>query len=41
LPEAQFFTIAQGTNHPRADNSTPQGRAANRRIELVVYPDTF
>jgi chemotaxis protein MotB len=41
LPEAQFFTIAQGTNHPRADNGSPQGRAANRRIELVVYPDTF
>jgi chemotaxis protein MotB len=41
LPETQFFTIAQGTNHPRADNGSPQGRAANRRIELVVYPDTF
>jgi flagellar motor protein MotB len=41
LPEAQFFTVAQGTNHPRADNGSPQGRAANRRIELVVYPDTF
>jgi flagellar motor protein MotB len=41
MPEAQFFTIAQGTNHPRADNGSPQGRAANRRIELVVYPDTF
>lgn len=41
LPEGQLFTIAQGTNHPRADNSSPQGRAANRRIELVVYPDTF
>lgn len=41
LPEAQFFTIAQGTNHPRADNNSPQGRAQNRRIELVVYPDTF
>ncbi|HBJ36655.1 MAG TPA: hypothetical protein DDZ51_18240 [Planctomycetaceae bacterium] len=41
LPEAQFFTIAQGTNHPRADNNSPQGRAQNRRVELVVYPDTF
>jgi chemotaxis protein MotB len=41
MPEAQFFTIAQGTNHPRADNNSPQGRAQNRRIELVVYPDTF
>lgn len=41
LPDAQFFTVAQGTNHPRADNGSPQGRAANRRIELVIYPDTF
>lgn len=41
LPETQFFTIAQGTNHPRADNGSPQGRAQNRRVELVVYPDAF
>lgn len=41
LPETQLFTIAQGSNHPRADNSSPQGRATNRRIELVVYRDTF
>jgi len=41
LPEAQFFIVAQGTNHPRADNNSPQGRAVNRRIEMVVYPDTF
>ncbi len=41
LPEAQFFIVAQGTNHPRADNGSPQGRAQNRRVELVVYPNTF
>jgi len=41
LPEAQFFTVAQGTNHPRADNGSPQGRAANRRIELVIYANTY
>jgi len=41
LPETQFFIVAQGTNHPRADNNSPQGRAINRRIEMVVYPDTF
>ncbi len=41
LPEPQFFTVAQGTNHPRADNGSPQGRATNRRIELVIYPQAF
>ena len=41
LPDAQFFTVAPGTNHPRADTGSPQGRAANRRIDLVIYPDTF
>lgn len=37
----QLFTVAQGANHPRQSNETPAGRAANRRIELVIYPDTF
>ena len=41
LPEAQLFTIAQGANHPRAANEDPAGRATNRRIEFVVYPETF
>jgi flagellar motor protein MotB len=41
LPEAQLFTIAQGSNHPRAANEDAAGRAVNRRIEFVVYPETF
>ena len=41
LPEAQLFTIAQGANHPRASNDEAAGRAVNRRIEFVVYPETF
>ncbi len=41
MPEAQLFTIAQGANHPRGSNEDPAGRAANRRIELVIYPDNF
>ncbi len=41
LPQDQFFTIAQGSNHPRAANDTAAGRAANRRIEFVIYPQTF
>ncbi len=41
VPEAQLFTIAQGANHPRAANEEASGRATNRRLEFVVYPDTF
>jgi chemotaxis protein MotB len=41
MPPQQLFTVAQGANNPRQPNSTAAGRAANRRIELVVYPDTF
>ncbi len=41
LPAAQLFTIAQGSNHPRAANEDAVGRSANRRVEFVVYPDTF
>ncbi len=41
MPPQQFFTVAQGANNPRQTNDTAAGRAANRRIELVIYPDTF
>ncbi len=37
----QLFSLAHGTNHPVADNQTPVARAQNRRIEIVIYPDTF
>ena len=38
LRETQLFTVAQGAANPQANNATPAGRAANRRIEIVVYP---
>ena len=38
MPPEQLFTVAQGANNPRQTNDTAAGRAANRRIELVVYP---
>lgn len=41
MPPNQLFMVAHGSNNPRQDNSTPAGRAANRRMELVVYPETF
>lgn len=36
----QLFFIAHGANHPVASNATAAGQAQNRRIELVVYPET-
>lgn len=41
LPSQQLLVMAYGSNRPRFSNATPQGQAANRRIELVVYPDRF
>jgi chemotaxis protein MotB len=39
LPASQLSILAVGDNHPLAAVATPQGRAKNRRIEIVVYPD--
>ena len=41
LPAEQLFTVAQGANNPRQSNESPAGRVANRRIEIVIYPDTL
>ena len=41
LSDRQLFMVAQGANHPRASNATSAGQAQNRRVELVVYPETI
>jgi flagellar motor protein MotB len=41
LPAQQLLVMGYGSNRQRFSNATPQGQAANRRIELVVYPDRF
>ena len=41
LPARQLFIVGLGANHPRASNATEAGRAKNRRIELVIYPQTL
>lgn len=41
FPERQLFIVSQGANHPRASNATPAGRTANRRVEIVIYPETI
>lgn len=39
LPASQLSILAVGDNHPLAAVATPQGRAKNQRVEIVVYPD--
>jgi flagellar motor protein MotB len=41
LPPRQLSVLAMGDNHPLASNATPIGKAKNRRVEIVVYPDTI
>lgn len=38
---AQLFVVGHGANHPVASNATPAGKERNRRVELVVYPETY
>lgn len=40
LPSRQLFIVGHGSSHPIVSNGTEAGRARNRRIEIVVYPET-
>jgi len=35
----QLFIVAHGGNHPVVSNGSPSGKARNRRVELVIYPE--
>lgn len=39
LPQVRFIARGYGATLPIADNATPEGRAANRRIEIILLPD--
>ena len=41
LSARQLFVLGHGPNHPIASNSSPAGKARNRRVEIVVYPETL
>jgi flagellar motor protein MotB len=40
LRPAQMLVVGHGANHPVVSNATPAGKERNRRVELVVYPET-
>ena len=40
LASNRVVTVGAGETHPVADNSTAEGRAANRRVELTLTPLT-
>jgi chemotaxis protein MotB len=37
----QLFVLGHGSNQPIASNGTLAGKARNRRVELVIYPETL
>lgn len=40
VAQARIMTAAGGEDHPIANNTTEQGRAANRRVEVTLSPLT-
>lgn len=41
VPKNQMFTMAMAGNRPRYPQGVTNGVSANRRIELVIYPETI
>ena len=40
LPAKQLMVVGHGSNHPVVSNASAAGKARNRRVELVIYPET-
>jgi flagellar motor protein MotB len=40
LSARQLFVLGHGPNHPVASNATAAGKSSNRRVEIVIYPET-
>jgi len=41
LQARQLFVVGHGGSHPIVSNGTDAGRARNRRVEVVIYPETM
>lgn len=41
IAEKQMFILGHGANRPRFSNVNPQARLNNRRIEIVIYPESI
>jgi flagellar motor protein MotB len=41
LPDRQMFTMAMGSNRPRHPAGMVNGISPNRRIEIVIYPESY
>ena len=41
LPATQLSLASKGNNAPRYSTASEQGREANQRIELIIYPETY
>lgn len=40
VPSGRIQTVGRGENAPVASNLTPEGKAQNRRVEIVIIPNT-
>jgi flagellar motor protein MotB len=40
VPAVQLVVVGHGSNHPVVSNATVAGKERNRRVELVIYPET-
>ncbi|PLL11792.1 hypothetical protein C0V75_12830 [Tabrizicola sp. TH137] len=38
VPSGRIVAFGRGMDQPVASNSTPEGRAANRRVEIIIRP---
>jgi OOP family OmpA-OmpF porin len=38
LPEGKIVAVGYGSKRPLASNETPEGRAINRRIDIIISP---
>jgi len=41
MPASQFAVTGHGDNYPLASNATPAGQEKNRRVEIVIAPESF